>query len=69
MGAAAQKAAGHRLAGGEQLHCASLVLYTLVLLSSSSLIFFPFSVLLNCLHLNLQIWSPRPGTLPYPTAG
>ena len=45
----ARELTGHRSASGEQLHCASLVLYILFFFSPS------FSVLLNCLYLNPQV--------------
>lgn len=52
--ATARGLAWHQLAGGEQLHCASLIQYILssLLLLLSSL---PFFVLLNCLHLNPRV--------------
>ena len=43
---AARELTGHQSVSGEQLHCASLVLYILLII-----IFF-LSVLLNCLYLN-----------------
>lgn len=50
--AAAWGLAGHWSVGGEQLHCASLVLYILLLLLLVSL---PF---LSCKTLNLWVFSP-----------
>lgn len=45
----------HHLTGGEQLHCAALVLYIILLLL---LLLFPsFSVLLNRLYLNPQVFN------------
>ena len=57
VAAAAWGLAGHRSAGGEQLHCVSLVYSIIVSIPS-------FPVLLNCLYLNARVlpffqFSPR----------
>ena len=71
-GIAARELTGHRSTSGEQLHCAPLALYSLILLVLLLSYYyyhyhcFSFlSVLLNCLYLNSRVFflilSPIPG--------
>lgn len=63
--------AGHWSAGDEQLHCASLDLYTLLLVILSSILLFLFPLCLIKLSLSqaTSFYFFPPDSLPHPTGG